>query len=130
MTSPKNNEETNQTNQTAIIIKCSISSRVGQGQSSAYFPIYHYLFVNYSQPFSQKIADMNVELYGKTDLRFIECMYKVGSMALQMRLKEEFVQPQSLFWLCTYTVFCPCWSAPTTTHMIDFDHEIMENEKK
>ncbi|XP_064637418.1 centrosomal protein of 44 kDa-like [Lineus longissimus] len=48
-----------------------------QGQSNSFFPIYHYLFVNYSQPFSQKIMEMNIELYGKTDLRFIESMYKI-----------------------------------------------------
>jgi Centrosomal spindle body, CEP44 len=33
--------------------------------------------MEYSQAVSAKIAEMNVEMFGKTDLRFIESVYKV-----------------------------------------------------
>jgi len=34
--------------------------------------------VDYSRPVAEKIAAMQIELCGKTDLRFVEAMYKVG----------------------------------------------------
>lgn len=33
--------------------------------------------MEYSHVVSAKIAEMNVEMFGKTDLRFIESVYKV-----------------------------------------------------
>lgn len=36
------------------------------------------MFVDYSRPIAKKIAAMQIELCGKTDLRFVEAMYKVN----------------------------------------------------
>lgn len=50
---------------------------LSKGQPSALLPLYHYVFLDYSRQVAQVISDLNVELSGKTDLRFVESMYKV-----------------------------------------------------
>jgi centrosomal protein CEP44 len=48
-----------------------------KGIVSEYLPIYHYVMVSYSRPVAEQISNMGMELTGKTDLRFIESMYKI-----------------------------------------------------
>ena len=52
---------------------CSLS----KGVPAAFLPIYHFAFIDYSRLVAEKIAELNIELYGKSDLRFVEGMYKV-----------------------------------------------------
>jgi len=57
----------------------SVCVSLGNGITSSFLPIYHYIFVDYSRQVSEKIASMQIELCGKTDLRFAEAMYKVNA---------------------------------------------------
>lgn len=50
---------------------------LAEGQPTAYLPIYHYAFTNYSQPIAQLIFDKGIELFGKSDARFMEAVYKI-----------------------------------------------------
>ncbi|XP_060602091.1 uncharacterized protein LOC132755267 isoform X2 [Ruditapes philippinarum] len=50
---------------------------LAEGQPAAYLPIYHYAFTNYSQPLAQLILDKGIELFGKSDARFMEAVYKI-----------------------------------------------------
>lgn len=55
---------------------------VAQGIPKAFLPIVHYVFLDYSILLAQHFASKEYELYGKTDLRFMEAVYKV--------LRDEF----------------------------------------
>ncbi|KAL9961575.1 hypothetical protein ACROYT_G030537 [Oculina patagonica] len=55
---------------------------VAQGIPKAFLPIVHYVFLDYSIALAQYFASKEYELYGKTDLRFMEAVYKV--------LRDEF----------------------------------------
>ncbi|KAL5012235.1 hypothetical protein ScPMuIL_010786 [Solemya velum] len=48
-----------------------------QGLPSAFLPLYHYAFTNYSHAIAEEISSMDAELFGKSDLRFIEAVYKI-----------------------------------------------------
>ena len=50
---------------------------LSKGVPSAFLPIFHFAFIDYSRHVAEKINALNIDLYGKADLRFIECMYKV-----------------------------------------------------
>jgi centrosomal protein CEP44 len=50
---------------------------MSQGTPTAFLPIYHYLFTNYSHAIAEMISSSDTELFGKTDFRFIEAVYKV-----------------------------------------------------
>ena len=52
---------------------------LSKGSPGAFLPIFHYAFIEYSRHVTEKISALNIEMYGKADLRFIECMYKVSS---------------------------------------------------
>ncbi|CAL1536844.1 unnamed protein product [Lymnaea stagnalis] len=47
------------------------------GSPKAYLGIYHYLFTQYSTNFNTDITNSNNELYGKSDMRFMEAVYKI-----------------------------------------------------
>ncbi|XP_060064377.1 uncharacterized protein LOC132544744 [Ylistrum balloti] len=47
------------------------------GKPTAFLPIYHYAFTSYSHALAQLISASDAELYGKTDFRFIEAVYKI-----------------------------------------------------
>ncbi|XP_059152992.1 centrosomal protein of 44 kDa-like [Physella acuta] len=47
------------------------------GSPKTYLSIYHYLFTSYSTKFNKDIANSNNELYGKSDMRFMEAVYKI-----------------------------------------------------
>lgn len=47
------------------------------GKPTAFLPLYHYAFTSYSHSVAELIASSDAELYGKTDFRFIEAMYKI-----------------------------------------------------
>jgi len=69
---------------------------LGNGATSAFLPIYHYIFVDYSRSVAEKIATMQIELCGKTDLRFVEAMYKVLREMFAYKppvTKEQFFAP-------------------------------------
>lgn len=51
--------------------------RLSQGHVDGFLTIYHYLMVDYNTSLVHCIAGMGLEFYAKTDLRFIEAMYKV-----------------------------------------------------
>lgn len=55
---------------------------VAQGVPKAFLPIVHHVFLDYSISLAQYFASKEYELYGKTDLRFMEAVYKV--------LRDEF----------------------------------------
>ncbi|KAI0214723.1 Centrosomal protein of 44 kDa [Lamellibrachia satsuma] len=48
-----------------------------KGQAAAFLPIYHYVFLDYSRPLAELISNINIDMYGKSDLKFLESMYKV-----------------------------------------------------
>jgi len=50
--------------------------RLSQGYADAFLAIYHYLMVDYSASLAQHVADMGLEFYAKTDMRFMQAMYK------------------------------------------------------
>ncbi|XP_033743066.1 uncharacterized protein LOC117329295 [Pecten maximus] len=47
------------------------------GKPTAFLPLYHYAFTSYSHALAELISASDAELYGKTDFRFIEAMYKI-----------------------------------------------------
>lgn len=55
---------------------------VAQGIPKSFLPIVHHVFLDYSISLAQYFASKEYELYGKTDLRFMEAVYKV--------LRDEF----------------------------------------
>ena len=55
---------------------------VAQGIPKAFLPIVHHVFLDYSILLAQYFASKEYDLYGKTDLRFMETVYKV--------LRDEF----------------------------------------
>ncbi|KAH9492636.1 Centrosomal protein of 44 kDa [Bulinus truncatus] len=48
-----------------------------KGIPKAYLAIYHYLFTSYSTKLNKDIVNSNNELYGKSDMRFMEAVYKI-----------------------------------------------------
>lgn len=50
---------------------------MSQGTPTAFLPIYHYLFTSYSHAIAEMISSSDTELFGKTDFRFIEAVYKI-----------------------------------------------------
>jgi len=48
-----------------------------EGSPKPYLPIYHYAFTSYSPALTEMILGKDIELYGKSDSRFIEAIYKV-----------------------------------------------------
>ncbi|CAG5129372.1 unnamed protein product [Candidula unifasciata] len=55
---------------------------LARGSPQAYLAIYHYLFTSYSTELNSDIASSNNELYGKSDMRFMEAVYKNSSFHL------------------------------------------------
>ncbi|CAG9464507.1 unnamed protein product [Pedinophyceae sp. YPF-701] len=53
--------------------------RVGaeEGDPVALLPPLHFIFLGYSKLFAAKIAERGFELMGKTDVRFVEGLWKV-----------------------------------------------------
>lgn len=47
------------------------------GIPSAFLPILHSSLMSYSLPLAQHLASLGIELYGRSDLRFVEGLYKV-----------------------------------------------------
>uniref|UniRef100_A0AAZ3RV47 Centrosomal protein of 44 kDa n=1 Tax=Oncorhynchus tshawytscha TaxID=74940 RepID=A0AAZ3RV47_ONCTS len=52
-------------------------SSLSKGDPSAFLPIVSYVFISYSPHLAEHLVGFGVELTGKNDLRFIECIYKV-----------------------------------------------------
>ncbi|XP_031693705.1 centrosomal protein of 44 kDa-like isoform X1 [Oncorhynchus kisutch] len=50
---------------------------LAKGDPSAFLPIVSYAFISYSPHLAEHLVGFGVELTGKNDLRFIECIYKV-----------------------------------------------------
>ncbi|XP_013092491.2 centrosomal protein of 44 kDa-like [Biomphalaria glabrata] len=48
-----------------------------KGSPKTYLAIYHYLFTSYSTKLNKDIVNSNNELYGKSDMRFMEAVYKI-----------------------------------------------------
>ena len=55
---------------------------LAQGVPLAFLPILHYVFVDFSYALAQYFAGKDYELFGKSDLRFMEVVYRV--------LRDEF----------------------------------------
>lgn len=55
---------------------------VAQGIPKAFLPVLHHVFLDYSISLAQHFASKEYDLYGKTDLRFLETVYKI--------LRDEF----------------------------------------
>ena len=53
---------------------CSLS----KGVAGMFLPIYKYGFMEYSTQVAEQVAELDIKLWGKSDLRFIEAMYKVS----------------------------------------------------
>ena len=58
-------------------LRLNIFLRLSQGVPSAFLPILHSALMEFSLPLAQHIAAQGVEMYGRTDLRFVEGLYKV-----------------------------------------------------
>lgn len=56
---------------------CHLLFSLSQGLASAFLPLLHAAFMSYSLPLSKYLAESGVELYGRSDLRFVEGLYKV-----------------------------------------------------
>ena len=56
---------------------CSVCFSLARGKPDGFLSIYHYVFLNYSHPVATAISDKEIDMSGKTDTRFLECMYKV-----------------------------------------------------
>ncbi|EDO40092.1 predicted protein, partial [Nematostella vectensis] len=52
------------------------------GKPDSFLPILHYVFLDYSCELSEFFSEKDYDLYGKTDLRFVETVYKI--------LRDEF----------------------------------------
>uniref|UniRef100_A0A4W5R9K0 Centrosomal protein of 44 kDa n=1 Tax=Hucho hucho TaxID=62062 RepID=A0A4W5R9K0_9TELE len=50
---------------------------LAKGDPSTFLPIVSYAFISYSPHLAEHLVGFGVELTGKNDLRFIECIYKV-----------------------------------------------------
>nr|XP_023990605.1 centrosomal protein of 44 kDa isoform X2 [Salvelinus alpinus] len=50
---------------------------LAKGDPSAFLPIVSYAFISYSPHLAEHLVVFGVELTGKNDLRFIDCIYKV-----------------------------------------------------
>ena len=50
---------------------------LAEGSATAYLPVYHYAFTSYSPALAEQILGKDIELYGKSDTRFMESVYKV-----------------------------------------------------
>ena len=50
---------------------------LSSGVPSSFLPIFHFAFTSFDAEFTKELVDMNIELYGKTDFRFMEGIYKV-----------------------------------------------------
>ena len=55
---------------------------LAHGNPAAFLPILHYVFLDFSSALAQYFAEKDYELYGKTDLRFVEVVYRI--------LRDEF----------------------------------------
>lgn len=55
---------------------------IAQGVPKAFLPVVHHVFLDYSISLAHYFANKEYDLYGKTDLRFMEAVYKV--------LRDEF----------------------------------------
>eukprot|EP00191_Tetraselmis_sp_GSL018_P024280 CAMPEP_0177627252 /NCGR_PEP_ID=MMETSP0419_2-20121207/31102_1 /TAXON_ID=582737 /ORGANISM="Tetraselmis sp., Strain GSL018" /LENGTH=550 /DNA_ID=CAMNT_0019128389 /DNA_START=596 /DNA_END=2248 /DNA_ORIENTATION=- len=51
--------------------------KVRQGDPAAFLPILHYSLISFSKPLAREIVENNYELNGKTDLRFLESVWKL-----------------------------------------------------
>jgi hypothetical protein len=49
-----------------------------QGHPTAFLPLMHYTLLSFSNRISEYIVERGYELYGKSDLRFMEAVYRVG----------------------------------------------------
>ena len=64
------------------------------GIPSAFLPIIHYTFLDYSHNLASYLAKKNYELYARTDLRFVETVYKVLMQEFSCKpslTKEQFL---------------------------------------
>ncbi|XP_052280931.1 uncharacterized protein LOC127878446 [Dreissena polymorpha] len=50
---------------------------VSEGAPNAFLPVYHYAFTSFSPAVAELILGKDIELYGKSDARFMEAIYKV-----------------------------------------------------
>ncbi|GFS13784.1 centrosomal protein of 44 kDa-like [Elysia marginata] len=53
------------------------ADQIVSGSPKAYLPIYNFLFTSYNSKFNEDIVNSNNELYGKSDMRFMEAVYKI-----------------------------------------------------
>jgi len=63
------------------------------GITNAFLPILHYLVVDYSCELSLYLSSNQYDFFGKTDLRFIEVLYKVLMKEFSMKAmltKQQF----------------------------------------
>ncbi|XP_005097170.1 uncharacterized protein LOC101850644 [Aplysia californica] len=66
------------------------------GLPKTYLPFYHYLFTTYSTKLNKDISNSNNELYGKSDMRFMEAVYKILRDMFQHKpqvTRDQFFSP-------------------------------------
>ena len=56
--------------------------RLCLGAPSSMLPVLHHCLMHYSHPLASWLSKHDYELYGKSDLRFVEGVYKVGNEGL------------------------------------------------
>lgn len=68
------------------------------GDPSAFLPLIHYTLLVYSHPFSVDLTERGYELYAKSDLRFMEGVYKVSCKAANT----------ACLYACAHVCMCVC----------------------
>ena len=71
---------------------------LSSGVPSSFLPIFHFAFTSFDAEFTKELVDMNIELYGKTDFRFMEGIYKVLRDVFSFKppiSKQQFFSPAS-----------------------------------
>ena len=86
---------------------------LANGQPQAFLPILHFVFLDYSYLLAQYLAERDYELYAKTDLRFVEVVYRIlrNEFSFKPQLtKEQFLTTgfaeQKIILLCTILKLC------------------------
>ena len=64
---------------------------ISKGFASAYLPIYHFLFLEYSLPLASEIAARGIHMTAISDFKFIEAMYKVYKADMKSQLLIPFL---------------------------------------
>jgi len=86
---------------------------IREGDPAGLLPILHYSLLNFSKPLAQKVVQEGYELNGKTDLRFLEAVWKLlrimlgyrPSLTVSQFLSQGFAERKVLM-MCDVIAMC------------------------